>query len=63
MDSEKIANLARIANNLENDSFEQIVTYATIGKILVTRSLDVRNFSNGAPETLEILSGQIKEQP
>lgn len=61
MDSEKIADLARIALKLEKDSFEQLVAYATIGKILVERSLDVRNFSNNAPETLEIFKNQNQE--
>ena len=61
MDSQKIAEIARIALKLEKDSFEQLVAYATIGKILVEHSLDVRNFPNNAPETLEIFENQNQE--
>jgi len=61
MDFQKIAELARISLKLEKGSFEQLAAYAAIGKILVNHSLDVRDFSKDAPETLEIFNIQNQE--
>jgi len=63
MKTEKIAKLASIAENLEKDSFEQLVAYAAIGKIIAS-SYIVRNSQNGAPRALEILfSENQRTQP
>lgn len=61
MSDNELATLAKNALEAKNGSFEQISTYAAIGKIVVERSLDVRNFSKDAPRTLEILFPQLKK--
>ncbi len=63
MDSKQIAKLASIAENLEKDSFEQLVAYAAIGKIIAS-SYIVRNSKNGSSRALEFLfSENQRTQP